>query len=47
LLYAGPFLEGAVIRGTTEKIYEASSTGRRQYEGANRVSGELSGYSDL
>jgi hypothetical protein len=38
--------EGAAIRGTTEKIYEASSTGRRQYEGTNRMRGELSGYSD-
>lgn len=38
--------EGAVVRGTTEKIYESSSTGRRQIEGTNRISGELSGYSD-
>jgi hypothetical protein len=38
--------EGAAVRGTTEKIYESSSTGRRQIEGTNRISGELSGYSD-
>jgi hypothetical protein len=38
--------EGAVVRGTTEKIYESSSTVRRQIEGTNRISGDLSGYSD-
>jgi hypothetical protein len=38
--------EGPVIRGSIEKIYEASSTGRRQYVGKNRATGELSGYVD-
>jgi hypothetical protein len=36
--------EGPAIRGTAEKIYESSSTGRRQYEGHNRSRGEVSGY---
>lgn len=36
--------EGAVLRGTSEKIYEASTHGRRQIEGSNRQRGELSGY---
>jgi len=35
--------EGAVIRGTVEKIYENSSTGEREYIGANRTRGTLEG----
>ena len=35
--------EGASLRGTSEKIYESSSTGRRQYEGVNRVRGTVGG----
>ena len=36
--------EGQLIRGTAEKIYESSATGKRQYEGKNRSSGEIGGY---
>lgn len=36
--------EGSAIHGTAEKIYESSSTGRRQYEGKNRTRGDISGY---
>lgn len=35
--------EGATLRGTSEKIYESSSTGRRQYDGVNRARGTASG----
>jgi hypothetical protein len=36
--------EGPVIRGTIEKIYEKSSTGEREYVGANRTRGTIEGF---
>lgn len=36
--------EGNHIQGTVEKIYEASTTGIRQFTGKNRTRGELRGY---
>ncbi len=36
--------EGNRVRGTAEKIYEKSSTGERDYVGANRTRGVVDGY---
>jgi hypothetical protein len=36
--------EGHVIRGSCEKIYEDSSTGKREYVGENRARGGLEGF---
>jgi hypothetical protein len=38
--------EGAVIRGTSEQIFESSVEGNRQNEGKFRVRGEISGYAN-
>lgn len=36
--------EGPVIHGTMEKVYENSSTGEREYVGANRTRGTIEGF---
>lgn len=36
--------EGKCIKGTVEKIYENSSTGERNYVGANRTRGVVDGF---
>jgi hypothetical protein len=36
--------EGKRIYGSSEKIYEDSQTGQRQYEGSNRSRGEVDGF---
>lgn len=36
--------EGNKVEGTVEKIYEKSSTGEREYIGANRTRGTVSGH---
>lgn len=38
--------EGSKIKGTAEKVYENSSTGKRNYVGQNRTRGEIEGYID-
>lgn len=38
------WLEGNIIRGTVEKIYEKSSTGERSFVGENRTRGIVQGY---
>ena len=38
--------EGAVIKGTSEKVYENSSTGERKYVGENRTRSKIEGYID-
>lgn len=36
--------EGAILKGTAEKVYENSSTGRRNFEGSNRTRASIEGY---
>lgn len=38
------WIEGHTIRGTVEKVYENSSTGRREFVGLNRTRGVIEGH---
>lgn len=38
--------EGSRIKGTIEKVYEDSKTGKRRYVGKNRTRGTVEGYID-
>ena len=38
--------EGSNVKGTAEKVYEDSSTGKREYVGKHRTRAEIEGYAD-